>query len=199
MSDDEAVMLIFKPGLSTAEKLTEVSGRGVGMDIVKTKVESLGGTVKVETKIGEGTKTILKLPPTIAIVQALIIKVGEERYAISITNVVESEYVTSSDIKTIGGKEVIMIRDGILPLIRLNNLFNIPSENIGQKRTVIVVEKGYEKVGLLADLIESQQEIFVKPLSGLLQNMRGFEGVTIMGDGQVVPILDIATLVEVKT
>ncbi|MCD1294167.1 chemotaxis protein CheA [Methanocella sp. CWC-04] len=198
MGDDEALMLIFKPGLSTAEKLSEVSGRGVGMDIVKTKVESLGGTVKIDSKPGEGTKTILKLPPTIAIVQALLIKVGDEHYAVSITNVVESEYVTESDIKTISGKEVIVIRDTLMPLIRLDRLFDIGTNDHMEKRTVIVIEKGDEKIGLLVDFIESQQEIFVKPLSGLLQNIRGFEGVTIMGDGRVVPILDISTLVEVK-
>lgn len=198
MSDDEAVMLIFKPGLSTADRITEVSGRGVGMDIVRTKVESLGGTVRIETKLGQGTKTTLKLPPTIAIVQALIINIGSEKYAISITNVTETEYVRESDIKTIGGKEVIVIRDMILPMIRLDQQFDITEIYAHDKRTVIVVEKGDEKIGLLVDSIESQQEIFVKPLGGLLQHVKGFEGVTIMGDGRVVPILDISSLAEVK-
>lgn len=198
MSDEEAIMLIFKSGLSTASKVTEVSGRGVGMDIVKTKVESLGGIVRIETKPGAGTRTILRLPPTIAIVQALIVMVGNERYAISITNVIESEYVRESDIKTINGKEVIVIREMILPIVRLDRLFNTKASDGIDKRTVIVAEKGEEKVGLLVDQIESQQEIFVKPLNGLLQNIKGFEGVTIMGDGRVVPILDISTLAEVK-
>ena len=197
MTDEEAVMLIFKSGLSTAEKVTEVSGRGVGMDIVRTKVENLGGLVKIETVPGKGTKTILKLPPTIAIVQALLINVGEEKYAISITNVVETVYVTEADIRTIGGKEAIVIRESILPLHRLHDIFGLQTGNAG-KYTVIVVEKAEQKIGLLVDSIESQQEIFVKPLTGLLQNVRGLEGVTIMGNGRVVPILDVSTLTEVR-
>ncbi|HUL62713.1 MAG TPA: chemotaxis protein CheA, partial [Methanocella sp.] len=197
MSEEEAVMLIFKSGLSTAEKVTEVSGRGVGMDIVRTKVENLGGLVRVETQPGKGTKTILKLPPTIAIIQALLINVGAEKYAISITNVVETVYITEGDIRTIGGQEAIVIRDSILPLHRLHDIFGIPPGEPG-KFTAIVVEKAEQKIALLVDSIESQQEIFVKPLSGLLQNVRGLEGVTIMGNGRVVPILDVSTLTGVK-
>jgi two-component system, chemotaxis family, sensor kinase CheA len=197
MTEEEAVMLIFKSGLSTAEKVTEVSGRGVGMDIVRTKVENLGGLVRIETQPGKGSKTILKLPPTIAIIQALLINVSNEKYAISITNVVETVYITEADIRTIGGREAIVIRDSILPLHRLHDVFGLP---IGEtaKYTAIVVEKAEQKVALLVDSIESQQEIFVKPLSGLLLNVRGLEGVTIMGNGRVVPILDISTLTEVK-
>lgn len=198
MSDEEGVMLIFKSGLSTADQITEVSGRGVGMDIVRTKVESLGGTVRVETHPGKGTKTILKLPPTIAIVQALLVNVGNEKYAISITNVVETEYVKDTDIKTISGNEVIVIRDSILPLFRLYKNFDVEADSSLKRHTAVVVEKGDEKVALLVDSIESQQEIFVKPLGGLLQNARGFEGVTIMGNGRVVPILDVATITEGK-
>ncbi|WP_424357565.1 chemotaxis protein CheW [Methanocella sp. MCL-LM] len=198
MTEEEGVMLIFKPGLSTADKITEVSGRGVGMDIVKTKVESLGGTVKIETRPGKGTKTILKLPPTIAIVQALLVNVGSEKYAISITNVVETEYVKNTDIKTISGNEVIVIRDSILPLYRLYRYFDVEVDPSITRHTAVVVEKGEEKVALLVDSIESQQEIFVKPLGGLLQSIKGFEGVTIMGNGRVVPILDVATITEVK-
>jgi two-component system chemotaxis sensor kinase CheA len=198
MTDEEAVMLIFRSGLSTAEKVTEVSGRGVGMDIVRTRVENLGGLVRIETQPGKGTKTILKLPPTIAIVQALLINVGKEKYAISITNVVETVYITDEGIKTIGGREAIVIRDIILPLYRLHDIFGLQTTESG-KYTAIVVEKAEQKIALLVDSIESQQEIFVKPLSGLLQTVRGLEGVTIMGNGRVVPILDVSTLTEVKT
>jgi two-component system chemotaxis sensor kinase CheA len=197
MTEEEAVMLIFKSGLSTAEKITEVSGRGVGMDIVRTRVENLGGLVRIETKPGEGSKTILKLPPTIAIIQALLMNVSREKYAVSITNVVETVYITEADIRTIGGQEAIVIRDSILPLHRLHDIFGLPAGESG-KYTAIVVEKAEQKVALLVDSIESQQEIFVKPLSGLLLNVRGLEGVTIMGNGRVVPILDISTLTEVK-
>lgn len=197
MTDEEAIMLIFKSGLSTAEKVTEVSGRGVGMDIVRTRVENLGGLVKIETQPGKGTKTILKLPPTIAIVQALLIDVSNEKYAISITNVVETVYIGDADIRTIGGREAIVIRESILPLYRLHDIFGLPAGKSG-RYTAIVVEKAEQKVALLVDSIESQQEIFVKPLSGLLQNVRGLEGVTIMGNGRVVPILDVSTLTEVR-
>jgi two-component system chemotaxis sensor kinase CheA len=199
MAQDEAVMLIFKSGLSTAEKVTEVSGRGVGMDIVRTKVENLGGLVRIETQPGKGTRTMLKLPPTIAIVQALLINVGGEKYAISITNVVETEYITTAEIKTIGGREAIVIRESILPLYRLHNLFTVPENCANGKYTAVIVEKAEQKVALLVDSIESQQEIFVKPLTGLLQNVKGMEGVTIMGNGRVVPILDVASLTEVKS
>ncbi|MGA9138617.1 MAG: chemotaxis protein CheA [Methanocella sp.] len=202
MSQDEAVMLIFKSGLSTADKVTEVSGRGVGMDIVRTKVENLGGLVRIETQPGKGTRTMLKLPPTIAIVQALLVNVGGEKYAISITNVVETEYITNTEIKTIGGKEAIVIRESILPLYRLHKLFTVPENGVNGvngKYTAVIVEKAEQKVALLVDSIESQQEIFVKPLTGLLQNVRGMEGVTIMGNGRVVPILDVASLTEVKS
>ncbi len=199
MSQDEAVLLIFKSGLSTADKVTEVSGRGVGMDIVRTKVENLGGLVRIETQPGKGTKTILKLPPTIAIVQALLVNVGGEKYAISITNVVETEYITNEDIRTIGGREAIVIRESILPLYRLHNIFTVPDNGTITKYTAVIVEKAEQKVALLVDSIESQQEIFVKPLTGLLQNARGLEGVTIMGNGRVVPILDIASLTEVDS
>jgi two-component system chemotaxis sensor kinase CheA len=197
MTEEEAVMLIFKSGLSTAEKVTEVSGRGVGMDIVRTKVENLGGLVRIETQPGKGTKTILKLPPTIAIIQALLINVSDEKYAISITNVVETVYISETGIRTIGGQEAILIRDSILPLHRLHDIFGLPTGESG-KYTAIVVEKAEQKIALLVDSIESQQEIFVKPLSGLLQNVRGLEGVTIMGNGRVVPILDVSTLTGVK-
>ena len=198
MPDEEAVTLIFRSGLSTADRITEVSGRGVGMDIVRTKVEGLGGTVKVETALGRGTKTTLKLPPTIAIVQALLVNVGSEKYAISITNVIETVYMTKDDIRTISGREVIVIRDSILPLYRLYNLFDVEAGSALDRYTAVVVERGDEKIALLVDSIESQQEIFVKPLGGLVQNARGLEGVTIMGNGRVVPILDVATLIEVK-
>jgi two-component system chemotaxis sensor kinase CheA len=198
MPDEEAVALIFRSGLSTADRITEVSGRGVGMDIVRTKVEGLGGTVKVETALGRGTKTTLKLPPTIAIVQALLVNVGSEKYAISITNVIETVYMTKDDIRTISGREVIVIRDSILPLYRLYNLFDVEAGGALDRYTAVVVERGDEKIALLVDSIESQQEIFVKPLGGLVQNARGLEGVTIMGNGRVVPILDVATLTEVK-
>ncbi|OPY29876.1 MAG: chemotaxis protein CheA [Methanocella sp. PtaU1.Bin125] len=199
MSQDEAVLLIFKSGLSTADKVTEVSGRGVGMDIVRTKVENLGGLVRIETQPGKGTRTMLKLPPTIAIVQALLVNVGGEKYAISITNVVETEYINNADIKTIGGREAIVIRESILPLYRLHDLFAVPADGGNGKYTAVIVEKAEQKVALLVDSIESQHEIFVKPLTGLLQNVRGLEGVTIMGNGRVVPILDVASLTEVKS
>ena len=197
MSDDEALQLIFRAGFSTAEKVTEVSGRGVGMDIVRTKIDRLNGTVKVESKLGQGTRTILKLPPTIAIVQALLVNVGSEQYAISITNVVETVYLTDAEVRTIGGREVIVIRDAILPLYRVCDLFSVASRGNG-RQTAVVVERGDEKVALLVDSIESQQEIFVKPLAGLLQSVKGLEGVTIMGNGSVVPILDVGTLGEAK-
>ena len=193
LSEDEIKMLIFAPGFSTKDEATEISGRGVGMDVVKTTVERLGGRVRVTSKKGEGTKIRIHLPPTVAIVKSLLVKVGHETYAIPISTVVEALYVTSDNWKVVHGNPFLIVRGKLVPAFKLRDLFNVvngkPEREVG-----IIVEKEGEKFALIADSIAEQQEIVIKPLTGHLAKIRGFSGVTILGDGRVVPIIDISSL-----
>ncbi|WP_456469416.1 chemotaxis protein CheW [Archaeoglobus sp.] len=193
MSEDELKMLIFAPGFSTKDKATEISGRGVGMDVVKTTVEKLGGSVRISSKKGEGTKIRIHLPPTVAIIKSLLVKVGHETYAIPISSVIEALYVTEDNWKVIHGNPFLIVRGKLVPAFKLRDLFNVvdgkPEREVG-----IIVEKEGERYALIADTIAEQQEIVIKPLTGYLAKIRGFSGVTILGDGRVVPILDISSL-----
>ncbi len=193
MSEDEIKMLIFAPGFSTKDKATEISGRGVGMDVVKTTVERLGGSVRISSKKGEGTRIRIHLPPTVAIVKSLLVKVGNETYAIPISSVVEALYVTEENWKVIHGNPFLIVRGKLVPAFKLRELFNVvngkPEREVG-----IIVEKEGEKYALIADMIAEQQEIVIKPLTGHLAKIKGFSGVTILGDGRVVPIIDISSL-----
>lgn len=193
MSEDEIKMLIFSPGFSTKDKATEISGRGVGMDVVKTTIEKLGGSVRISSKKGEGTRIRIHLPPTVAIIKSLLVKVGDETYAIPISNVVEALYVTENNWKVIHGNPFLVVRGKLVPAFKLRDLFNVnngkPEREVG-----IIVEKEGEKYALIADTIAEQQEIVIKPLTGYLAKIKGFSGVTILGDGRVVPILDISSM-----
>ncbi|WP_290623206.1 MULTISPECIES: chemotaxis protein CheA [unclassified Archaeoglobus] len=193
MSEDELKMLIFAPGFSTKDEATEISGRGVGMDVVKTTVERLGGSVRISSKKGVGTRIRIHLPPTVAIIKSLLVKVGYETYAIPISSVVEALYVTEDNWKVIHGNPFLIVRGKLVPAFKLRELFNImngkPEREVG-----IIVEKEGEKYALIADTIAEQQEIVIKPLTGHLAKVRGFSGVTILGDGKVVPIIDISSL-----
>jgi len=195
LSDMEALLLIFNPGFSTAEVTTDVSGRGVGMDVVKSKVESLGGTVEIQSQVGAGSSTRMRLPITMAIIQALLAEVNDEIYAIPISGVLEIIKVTAADIKTLHGTEVINLRGKVLPLVTLRQLFNIASDEHPETCIVVVIEKSDGNIGLVIDSILDQEEIVIKPLGKLLEGNRGFSGTTILGDGRVIPILDTATLV----
>ncbi len=193
MSEDEIKMLIFAPGFSTKDKTTEISGRGVGMDVVKTTVERLGGSVRIISKKGEGTRIRIHLPPTVAIIKSLLVKVGNETYAIPISSVVEALYVTNENWKVIHGNPFLIVRGKLIPAFKLRELFNVvngkPEREVG-----IIVEKEGEKYALIADTIAEQQEIVIKPLTGYLAKIKGFSGVTILGDGRVVPIIDVSSL-----
>ena len=195
LSDMEALLLIFNPGFSTAEVTTDVSGRGVGMDVVKSKVESLGGTVEIQSQVGAGSSTRMRLPITMAIIQALLAEVNDEIYAIPISGVLEIIKVTAADIKTLHGTEVINLRGKVLPLVTLRQLFNIASDEHPETCIVVVIEKSDGNIGLVIDSILDQEEIVIKPLGKLLEGNRGFSGTTILGDGRVIPILDTTTLV----
>jgi two-component system chemotaxis sensor kinase CheA len=186
-------MLIFSPGFSTKEKATEISGRGVGMDVVKTTVERLGGSVKLISEKGKGTKIRIHLPPTVAIIKSLLVTVGNEMYAIPISSVVEALYVTEENRKVIHGNPFLYVRGKLIPAFKLKDIFNIQNGK-AEREVGIIVEKEGEKYALIADMISDQQEIVIKPLSGFLSKIKGFSGVTILGDGRVVPIIDVSSL-----
>lgn len=194
LSDTEAINLSFLPGFSTAEKVTDVSGRGVGMDVVKTKIGGMGGSIRLESVLGKGTTITLKLPLTVAIIHSLMVKVGTDIYAIPITNVIRDLSIKKEDIKTIKGEEVILIRGEVLPLVRLHKLFNIKT-NGSEELLVVVVERSGSNVGLVVDQVIGQQEVIIKNLdNNILKGVKGFAGATILGDGNVALILDVVTL-----
>ncbi len=194
LTDSDALNLSFMPGFSTAERVTDVSGRGVGMDVVRIKIEALGGSVKLESRVGEGTKIVLKLPLTVAIIRSLMIKVGKEIYAIPITNVVRDLAIKKDMIKTIKGEEVVLTMGEVLPIIRLHALFGINS-NGSDDMIVVMVERGGSNVGIVVDQVIGQQEVIIKKLDNrILKGIKGFAGATILGDGNVALILDVGTL-----
>ncbi|WP_340818894.1 chemotaxis protein CheA [Methanolobus sp. WCC4] len=197
LSDTDALNIIFMPGFSGAKVVTDVSGRGVGMDAVKTKIEALGGTVKITSVPGQGSIMRLQLPLTVAIIQSLMVTVSDETYAIPLGNVIRDVGIKASDIKSIEGKEVIMLRGEVLPLLRLHDVLDCPAEQEDKENLiVVVVEKMGNNIGFVVDDLLGQQEVIIKTLDNkILKNTRGFAGATILGDGSVALILDIATLI----
>lgn len=198
MSDNEVVRLVFLAGFSTADVVTDVSGRGVGMDVVRNKIESLGGLIDVETKLDEGSIFKIRLPLTLAIIQALLIKVQEETYAIPLGSIDSTINITSDDIKTIQNKEVILLRGQIIPIIRLGDVLNVPAaqQQASEELFVVVVHMGEQKAGIIVDNLIGQQEIVIKTLGKLLAGIKIIAGATILGDGQVALILDVGTLMQ---
>lgn len=195
--DDKAVLrFIFQPGFSTNDTVDALSGRGVGMDVVKSKIESLNGHVNIETRRGSGTKVKIILPLTLAIIQALLITVGEEQYAIPLSSIDETTFLMPDQIKTVQNKEVMLLRSTVLPLVRLDCLLNVPpvTKTKEGELFVVVVHKGEEQIGLVVDQLVGQQEIVIKPLGSLLSGIPGIAGATILGNGQVSVILDINSL-----
>ena len=197
LTDTEAVNLCFMAGFSTNDKITDVSGRGVGLDVVKTKIGSLGGSVELNSVFGEGTEITLTLPLTIAITQSLMVKVSEETYAIPITNVVRDMVVKKEHIKTIKGEEVVLARGEVLPIVKLNTIFgnngngNTPEDDI----IVVIVEANGSHVGLVVDQLIGQQEVIIKNFDNrFLKQVKGFAGATILGDGNVALIIDVGTI-----
>jgi two-component system chemotaxis sensor kinase CheA len=197
LSDADALNLIFVAGFSGAKTITDVSGRGVGMDAVKTKIEALGGTVRVSSVPGQGSSIKLQLPLTVAIIQSLMVTITGETYAVPLANVVRDVGIKASDIKTIEGKEVVLLRGEVLPLLRLHNVLDCPGEAEKKENLiVVVVERMGSNIGFVVDQLLGQQEVIIKTLDNkLLKNTKGFAGATILGDGSVALILDIATLI----
>ncbi|HET6674612.1 MAG TPA: chemotaxis protein CheA [Nitrospiraceae bacterium] len=196
MESREIVNLIFLPGFSTAEKVTDVSGRGVGMDVVRTNIRKINGSVEVESEAGKGSQIIIKLPLTIAIIQALMVEVERSIFAIPLSSVIEAVRITKSDIKTINGREVLHLRDRVLPLIRLAQEFEIPADPDRSRFYVVVAALGDRRVGVVVDELRSQEEVVIKSIWDYLENVKGVSGATITGEGKVVLILDISELVQ---
>lgn len=197
LSDRDIADLIFLPGFSTAEKVTDISGRGVGMDVVKKALNNLGGMIDIDTHRGQGTTFTIRLPLTLAIIQALLVEVGDEIYAVPLSSVLETLLVQRSDIKTVGGLPMVQLRGHTLPLISLQEKFALPKqENPGQEVFVVVVGLGEKSIGLVVDGLRGQQEIVIKSLGDLLNNLPGIAGATILGDGKVTLILDIGSLIQ---
>ncbi len=196
LTEKEAIDLLFKPSFSTSDKITDVSGRGVGLDVVKSKIEALGGDVEVKTKYGEGSTFSIRLPLTLAIIQALMVKLGDEKYAISLGAIETIEDVPVTDIKYIHAKEVINLRGSVIPLIRLRDILDVPGEQEESDTiTVVIVRKGDKLAGLVVDSLIGQMEIVIKSLGKYININRMISGATILGDGSVALIIDANTLV----
>jgi len=195
MEREEIIDLLFSPGFSTAQNVTDISGRGVGLDVVKSKIEALNGEIYVDSTPGWGTKFKIKLPLTLAIIQALIVAVRDEIYAIPLSSVDETTMISREEIKTVQNQEVITLRGSILPLFRLADLLEITTQtDDGEEMYVVVVRKGERRIGLVVDALIGQQEIVIKSLGRLLAGIPGIAGAIVAGDGNVRLILDIATL-----
>ncbi len=194
LSDDEALRLVFRNGFSTAEQVTDISGRGVGMDAVKTVIESMNGSVELKTSLGVGTSFYVKLPLTLAIIKALLVQVSQEIYAIPIEAIRENLYVTPNEIKTIQGEKVINLRNEVLPLIYLDEVLGTGSLDRDETLSVVVVEVADRKLGFVVDVLLGQQEIVIKSLSKVVEDIRGVAGATVLGSGRVALILDVAGL-----
>lgn len=196
MSDKEIVDLLFLPSFSTKEQVSEISGRGVGLDVVKSKIEALSGEVEVKTKLGEGSTWIVRLPLTLAIIQALMVIVGDEKYAISLGSIQTIEDISPSDIKLVQNKEVIQLRGTVIPIIRLSDVVDATSSKSPEDNMVVViVKKGDRLAGLVVDELIGQQEIVIKSLGKYISKCKFISGATILGDGEVALILDANALI----
>ena len=196
LSEKEAIDLLFRPAFSTAEKISDVSGRGVGLDVVKNKIEGLGGDVEVSTKLGEGTKFTVRLPLTLAIIQALMVEVRDEKYAIPLNSIVTIEDVAVDEIKYVQQKEVINLRGSVIPIVRLDEMLDCPpSDEKPESLVVVIVKKGDKQTGLVIDNLLGQQEIVIKPLGKYINIHKMISGATILGDGEVALIIDSNSLV----
>lgn len=197
MSDKEAFSLIFKPGFSMAKQVTNVSGRGVGMDVVKTNIEKLNGIIDIDSEVGKGTIIKLKIPLTLAIIQSLLVGSQEEFYAIPLASVKETVRVPVDNIYTIEGKNVLRLRDEVLSLVRLSDLFGVKQVfESGDQTYVVVINVADSKLGIIVDNLIGQEEIVIKSLGNYLQNIRGIAGGTIRGDGKVTLIVDVGMIMD---
>lgn len=196
LSDQEAAQLIFLPGFSTAEKITNVSGRGVGLDVVKTMIEKLNGTIQVTSEHGKGSKFSIRLPLTLAIIQGLLVRVGREVYSIPIASVIESVRVKKSEINTIDNHEVLNVRNEVISVLRLSRLFNIRTNEDGEYCFVVIVGSQDKKIGVMVDNLIGEEDVVIKPLRDQFTQSPGISGASILGDGSVSLIIDVTQLLE---
>ncbi|WP_053983912.1 chemotaxis protein CheA [Niameybacter massiliensis] len=194
LSEQEVLELLFKPGFSTSSEITDLSGRGVGLDVVKSKITGLGGHVEVKTEIGRGSKFIVRLPLTLAIIQALMVKIADEKYAIPLNNIQNIEDVRKEEIKFVQNQEVIVLREEVIPIVRLHKLLDLEQEE-RDVMMIVIVKKGEKQIGFMIDSLIGQQEIVIKPLGKYLSHINMIAGATILGNGEVALILDVNTLV----
>lgn len=197
MTDHEIYQLLFASGFSTAEEISDLSGRGVGLDVVRSKIFSLGGQVSVESTPGQGTKFSVQLPLTLSIITAMLIRVGEEKYAIPITSVVETDLITSEDLRSVHGMEMMNFREHVIPLVDLAEVLEVPQPaDRAQEMHVVIIHKGEKMAALIVDEFIGQQEIVLKTLGDYLNKVFVVSGATILGDGQVALILDTNALIK---
>jgi two-component system, chemotaxis family, sensor kinase CheA len=196
LTDIEAFNMIFDAGFSTAKKVTNISGRGVGLDVVKRQIEKLNGTVTVSSQHGKGTKFTIKLPLTLAIIQGLLVRVGDETYSIPITSVIESHRIQPQDIRMIDNYEVFNIRNDVVALLRLNRLFRIPTDEQREHYFVVIVGTADKRVGLMVDSLIGEEDVVIKPLRDQFTVSPGIAGASILGDGSVCLIIDVSQLLE---
>jgi two-component system chemotaxis sensor kinase CheA len=197
MTDNELFQIIMLPGFSTASVATKTSGRGVGMDVVKKNIEKLNGTFEVESETGTGTMMRIKIPLTLAIIQALMVRVGQDLFTIPLPAVEETLKISKDEVTTIEGVEVIHIRETTMPIFRLQTLFAMDGQNeVGNESFVVIVNAGNQHVGLVVDELMGQDEVVIKPIADYLREESGFSGATIIGDGKVSLILDVHDLVK---
>ena len=195
MSQKEIINLLFLPSFSMAKKITDISGRGVGLDVVKSNIEALGGDVEVRTQLGEGTTFIVRLPLTLAIIQALMVEIRDEKYAIALGSIANIESIPVNEIKYVQAQEVIHLRGAVIPLIRLDQVLDMEEkQEEPENLTVVIVKKGDSLAGLVVDNLIGQQEIVIKSLGKYITNNKIISGATILGDGEVALILDVNTL-----
>jgi two-component system chemotaxis sensor kinase CheA len=196
LTDVEAFNLIFEPGFSTAKQITSISGRGVGLDVVRRQIDKLNGTVTVSSEHGKGTKFTIKLPLTLAIIQGLLVRVGTEIYSIPITSVIESLRIKPADIKMIDNYEVFNIRNDVISLLRLNRLFGIKTEEQVDYNFIVIVGSAEKKMGFMVDSLIGEEDVVIKPLRDQFTNSPGIAGASILGDGSVSLIIDVGQLLE---
>jgi two-component system chemotaxis sensor kinase CheA len=196
-TNKEIMDFLFQPGFSTADAVTEISGRGVGLDVVARHLAKLNGIVEVSTELGQGTAFVLTLPITLVIIKALIVGVGTQTYAIPISSVSESVMVEPGQVVTVGGRPVIHLRDHTLALLKLSDLFGVPQARDTDGRLyIIVVGLAEKRLGLVVDTIFGQQEIVIKPVGSLLQGIPGIAGATELGNRKTILVLDVGALIE---
>lgn len=193
LNKNELIQLLFKAGFSTSDTVSDVSGRGVGLDVVKSKIEAINGSIEIETNKGKGTCFIIRIPLTLAIIQALLVKLGKEIYAIPLSSISEITSIDRDEIRKIQDEEIILYRDKTLPIVRLNRLMGIKESEMDEL-TVVVVKKGDRQAGLIVNDLIGQQEIVIKPLGRFLSNIKYLAGATILGNGKISLILDVNTL-----